>query len=98
MAVVPCFGCTRWEGGWDSRAEQTEERVWIHATDFSKRKTRDVSGDVEHDAEGRRWFRPRRLREHKFFLCVVCAYLFDNDGWFHELVAKKASGSVGEAE
>ena len=102
MPVVPCFGCTRWDGGWmfrgvpeGSRAEPTEERVWIHATDFSKRKSRDVEGQVEHDGEGNRWFRPKRLREHKFYLCEVCCYLYDNDGWFNELLGKKASGTAG---
>lgn len=103
MAVVPCFGCTRWDGGWwfrgvpeGSRAEQTQERVWIHATDSCRCKTRDVAGDVEHDDEGNRWFRPKRLREHKFYLCTICAYLYDCDGWFKELLSKRASGIAGQ--
>lgn len=77
------------------RAVPTTDRVWIHATDFSKRKTRDVAGDVEHDELGNRWFRPRRLREHKFYLCTVCLFLFDSDNGFKETLSQKASGLAG---
>ena len=91
MAVYPCFGCVRWTD--DNEPDTT--RVWIHATDFSKRETQDVGGDVEHDSNGKVWFRPRRLRKHQFFLCTVCAWLFDNDSVFLERMAQKASSKAG---
>lgn len=97
LAVVPCFGCTRWEGGWSTiaRAVPVEDRVWIHATDFSRRKTRDVTGEVEHDSAGNRWFRPRKLRDHAFYLCTVCQLIFDADPGFKEQLAQRASGMAG---
>ena len=96
MAKCACFGCTRWDGGWFlSRVEPTHERVELTPTDFTKRSTRDIAGDVEHDGEGRRWFRPRKYREHSFHLCTVCCLLFDSDNGFKSEMASKASARAG---
>ena len=91
MAVVPCFGCVRWDG----ENDPTEVRVWIHAEESARRATQDVGGTVEHDSSGKRWFRPRKLRRHEFWLCTVCQQLFDRDIVTMERLAQKASAKAG---
>ena len=50
---------------------------------------------MEHDREGHRWFRPKKVREHTFFLCAVCQLLFDSDGGFKADIGAKASKGGG---
>ena len=94
--LVGCFGCTRWRLGWPYRglpfqpAFPDEEAVPVMATQFSKRHAHDIAGVEEHDSEGRRWFRPRKLRRHTFYLCSVCAWLWANDQDFEAQISKKA--------
>ena len=68
------------------------------ATQFSKRHAYDIAGVEEHDSEGRRWFRPRKLRRHTFYLCPVCAWLWSNDQDFEAQISKKACNMPGGAE
>ena len=82
MPVVPCFGCTRWNG-YD---EPTQERVWIHTEPSSKRS----SGDINWDS--------RRMRKHDFYLCTTCCILYDRDRIFMERVAQKATAMAKGGE
>jgi hypothetical protein len=92
-----CFGCTRWSLGWPYRglpfqsAFASDEAVAVECVEGNRRRAHDVGGVVEHDSEGRRWFRPKKLRR-PFFLCTVCRYLFDNDCSFKGEIERKASG------